>query len=340
MTSLNDGPDHSAIMAPYKNLLLTVAGILLLSFLIIMINQAAQLIQLAMSIHPLFGKALLAVFLLFAAVAVIGTFLLVMRFDKPLAIPDEKDSEAYARYLLKLKQRLKKNRYLINQHYAWDPNQSDLDSIQGAYLLLDEQSQIIIKRSGSEVFLTTAVSQNGSLDSLFVFASLMKLVWQLAMLYHQRPAVRDLVKLYANVFAAVLLARQIDDIDLVAEQLEPVLSSLFGGTVGTLVPGISYIGSFIADSLMEGGLNTLLTLRVGIITQRYCRSLTKTEPRSIGRAASVQACSMLGSIVVENSKRISNALYKALKKAAVHPLIKGKNKFAEMYERMFPEKSH
>lgn len=340
MASTDDKPEGSGIMDPYKNLLLAVAGILLLSFLIIMINQAAQLTQLAMSIHPFFGKTLLVFFLMLATAAVIGTLLLVMRFDKPLILPDEKDPEAYARYLAKLKQRLMKNRYLISQHYVWDPNLSDLDSIQGAYLLLDKQSQAIIKRSGSEVFLTTAVSQNGSLDSVFVFASLMKLVWQIAMLYHQRPAIRDLVKLYANVFAAVLLARQIDDIDLVAEQLEPVLSSLFGGTVGTLVPGISYIGSFIADSLMEGGLNTLLALRTGIISQNYCRSLTRTEPRSLGRAASVQACSMLGSIVVENSKRISNALYKALKKAAVHPLIKGKNKFSEIYEKIFPEKSN
>lgn len=339
MVKPDNEPKLSGTFDPYKNLLLTVASILLISFLIIMINQAAQLVQLAMSIHPIFGKILLAIFLLLGLAAVLGTLLLLARLDKPLPIPDTADGEAYALYLSKLKQRLGKNNYLKSQNYLWDAAKSDLDSVNEALKKLDERSQVLIKRHGSEVFLTTAISQNGSLDSLFVLVTIMKLVWQISMLYNQRPAIRDLTKLYANVFATVLLARQIDDIDLIADQLEPILSSLFGGTVGTIIPGISYVGSFIADSLMEGGLNTILTLRVGIVAQTYCRSLTKIEPRSLGRAATTQACGMLGSIVIDNSKRITDALLKALKRAAVNPLLRGKTKFFELYEKLFTEKT-
>ena len=43
---------------PYKSLVITVAAILLFSFIIIMVNQVAQLINLAMSINPLFGNLL------------------------------------------------------------------------------------------------------------------------------------------------------------------------------------------------------------------------------------------------------------------------------------------
>lgn len=320
---------------PYTNLLTTVATILLVSFGIIMINQAAQLINLAMNISPVFGKVLLVFFLILALAAGIVTISLLTRLEKPLKIPDQSNVEEYSRYLARLKQRLMKNKYLKKKGYVWDETKSDLDSIHEALKLLDEESQHIIKNHGSAVFVTTAVSQNGSLDSIFVFVTVIKLVWRISMLYNQRPAIRDLTKLYSNVFATVLLARQIDDLDLMAEQLEPILSTLFGGTVGTIVPGISYVGSFVVDSILEGGLNTLLTLRVGIITQQYCRSITRVEPRVLGKTATIQACGMLGNIVLENSKRISDALLRAIRNAAVDPFIKGKNKFAGIVDRIF-----
>ena len=65
---------------------------------------------------------------------------------------------------------------------------------------LDVESKNIIKAQATSVFITTAVSQNGSLDSIFVFVSAMKLVWRLSIHYNQRPAISDLVKLYSNVF--------------------------------------------------------------------------------------------------------------------------------------------
>lgn len=153
------------------------------------------------------------------------------------------------------------------------------------------------------MFVTTAVSQNGSLDSLFVFVTVIKLVWRLSTHYHQRPAIRDLIKLYTQIFGTVLMTRQIDDLDLIAEQLEPVLTTLFGGTVGNLLPGVSYVVSFVVDSIFEGSLNTLLTLRVGFIAQSYCRSTVRVEPRKISKMATVQACSLLGTIIGENSKK-------------------------------------
>jgi len=93
--------------------------------------------------------------------------------------------------------------------------------------------------------------------------------------------------------------------------------------------------SFVVDSIFEGSINTLLTLRVGIITQKYCRSLTKTEPRTMRKAASIQACEMLGSIVSENSRRIADALFKAVKNVTVDSLNTSKDKFAGMFDRIW-----
>jgi len=49
---------------PYKNLMLTVALILLVSFVITLVNQISQLVFLASQVHPVFGQVLLWFFIL------------------------------------------------------------------------------------------------------------------------------------------------------------------------------------------------------------------------------------------------------------------------------------
>lgn len=320
--------------SPYKSLVVTVAAVLLVSFAIIMLNQVLQLISLAMDISPVFGSALAVFFAILALGAVIATLLIIARLEKPLSIPDESNEAEYALFLGKLKKRLVKNKYLKSQGFVWETGKTDRETVNEALDLLDKESNRLVKSNASAVFITTAVSQNGPLDSVFVFVTALKLVWKISMLYNQRPAVSDITKLYANVFATVLLSRQVDDLDLVTEQLEPIISTLFGGTVGSVVPGVGYAVSFVVDSVFEGSINTLLTLRVGIITQKYCRSLTKTEPKALRKAATVQACEMLGSIVSENSKRIADALFRAVKNVTVDSLNTGKDKFAGMLDRI------
>mgnify|MGYP000918059805 CR=1 FL=1 len=326
--------------SPYKSLILTVAVVLLLSFVIIMVNQALQLINIAMMVNPLLGKALSVFFLLIVLGTAILTILLLGKLEKPLLIPDEEDQAEYSNYLAKLKKRLMKNKFLRKTGFIWDAGKTDKEILEEALDLLDKESQRIIKGSASAVFVTTAISQNGPLDSIFVFVTSIKLVWNISMLYKQRPALSDLTKLYANVFATVLLARQVDDLDLVTEQLEPVISTLFGGTVGSMVPGVSYAVSFVVDSIFEGSINTLLTLRVGLITEKYCRSLTKAEPVKIRKTASVQACKLLGNIVSDNSKIIADALFNAVKNVTSQSIKKGKDKFAEAFEKLVKKNEH
>jgi len=321
--------------SPYKSLIATVAAILLISFAIIMVNQVLQLISLASSVNPVLGNVLALFFALLALGALIMTFVIMGRLDKPLEVPDVSDEAGYALFLSKLRKRLMKNKYLKSRNFVWQEGLPDKESVEEALSLLDAESRRIIKSNASAVFITTAVSQNGPLDSVFVFVTAVKLVWKIAMLYSQRPAVSDLTKLYANVFATVLLTRQVDDLDLVTEQLEPIISTLFGGTLGSVVPGVGYAVSFVVDSIFEGSINTLLTLRVGVITQKYCGSLTKAEPTTLRKAATVQACEMLGSIVSENSKRIADALFRAVKNVTVDSLSTSKDKFAGMFDRIW-----
>ena len=321
--------------SPYKSLLVTVAAILLASFAIIMVNQVVQLIQTATSIDPNLGKAVLVFFILLALVAAISVIALLIRLEKPLVIPEETNEAEYSRYLAKLKTRLMKNEYLKKSRFDWDTGESDMVLMDRAIRQLDEESLTLIKRESSAVFITTSVSQNGALDSIFVFVTAIRVVWRVSMLYNQRPGIGDLTKLYTNVFATVLLARQIDDLDLVAEQLEPVISSLLGGSLGTLVPGASYVVSFVVDSILEGSINTLLILRVGLITRNYSRTVTKVAPRTIGKMATIEACSLLGNIMAVNSRKIADSLFKALRNATSDSFYKGRKKFTGILDRIF-----
>lgn len=317
---------------PYKTLVLTVATIFLVSFAIIMINQVSQLIQTATAVNPLLGQVLLLFFILLFIFGLLSVAGIIVSLDKPLIIPDVNDKEAYATYISKLKKRLVKNKYLKNNNFIWNPDIDELDQVEEAIELLNQESIRMIKKESSAVFITTAVSQNGSLDSIFVFVSATRLVWQIAMLYNQRPAISDLTKLYSNVFGTVLLSRQIDDLDLLSEQLEPVISSIFGGSVGSIVPGVSFAVTFIVDSLMEGSINALLMLRVGLITQRYLSSITKVDNRTIGKSATIQACNLLGTLISENSKRIVDAIYNSIKNATADAIRKGKKSIFDSFK--------
>lgn len=317
---------------PYKSLLITVATILFVSFAIIMINQISQLIQTATAVNPILGQILLLFFAILALLAAFSVISIMVKLEKPLDIPDENNIEEYSKYITKLKSRLMKNKFIKNNNYLWDNKRPDIEVVNGALMLLDEESLKLIKEESSAIFLTTAVSQNGSLDSIFVFVTATKLVWKIAMLYNQRPAISDLTKLYSNVFGTVLMSRQIDDLDLLSEQLEPVISSLFSGTVGTIVPGVSYAVSFIIDSILEGSINTLLMLRIGLITQKYCGSISKLEQRTLGKAATIQASKLLGTLINENSKKITDAVIKSIKNATADAIHRGKKSIFDNFK--------
>lgn len=317
---------------PYKTLVITVASIFLVSFAIIMINQASQLVQTATAVNPVLGQVLLLFFILLFIFGILSVVGIIVSLDKPLIIPDVNDEEAYTIYIGKSRKRLVKNKYLKNNNFIWNPDLEEIAQVEEALELLNQESIKMIRKEASAVFITTAVSQNGSLDSIFVFVSATRLVWQIAMLYNQRPAISDLTKLYSNVFGTVLLSRQIDDLDLLSEQLEPVISSLFGGSVGSIVPGVSFAATFIVDSLMEGSINALLMLRVGLITQRYLGSITKVDNRTIGKSATIQACSLLGSLISDNSKKIVDAIYNSIKNATADAIRKGKKSIFDNFK--------
>jgi len=292
------------------------AGFLLLLLLII-VNQITQISIASTVLHPTFGRivtiSLSAVFAVIFLAPVVG----FMKLRKPFELPDETDEAACSEYLQKLKTRLSDNKYLSEAGYVFDESKELKPQIEEALEILNRETVKVMNEASSQVFLTTAVSQNGMLDGFFVLVSLSRLVWRISHIFNQRPNAREIYYLYANVAATVLMAREIEDLALLDEQLEPVINSLIGGTLSTMVPGATAFANLVINSVIQGSANAFLTLRVGAMARRYSAAVTKVDKRMLKRSATIEACSLLRSIVQQNSVSIVKAFAVASKRATI-----------------------
>jgi len=275
--------------------------------IVIVANQLIQFAQFARSLHPLAGDIVSIGLVVLAGIVLATPLVLLLRLPKPLIPPDPADSAALETHLIQLRQRLGANR-----NFTSPIDLSARSGVEAAIHQLDAQAERLTKQAASTIFVSTAISQNGRLDTLMVLAAQTRLVWQIAHLYQQRPHWRELLSLYNNVAVTALLVSEIEDLDI-SEQIEPIVASVLGsGAVGVL-PGVGAIAlNILTDSLLEGTANAFLTLRIGSVAKQYCGALTKLEKKSVRRSASVAAAALLGGIVRDSAGVVSKAIINAV----------------------------
>ena len=289
----------------FKKIALSASILILLLFSVFVINQTSQVVQLAEKVGPSFGNLVFWTLLLVYAVLIFIPVFLFLRLPRSLMPPKSEDSPEFDAYFTLLKKRLASNPQLKGLEL------SDRQQVDEALAILAEKSDEIIQQTASTVFISTAISQSGRLDAFLVLSAQSRMVWRIARLYYQRPTLRDIIQLYANVAGTAFLASEFEDVDI-SEQVEPVLSSTLGALVVT-IPGVQLAASILVNSVLTGAANAFLTLRVGIIVRRYCGSLVISEKRALRRAASAEAAKLLGSIVRQGTAKLSKALWKASK---------------------------
>lgn len=304
-----------SLFRPLKKALVYVAFTVMVLFIIFAVNQTAELYALAKGVHPYLGYAALVLAgVAFALILIVPLFALFSLRSRP-EMPGSVDTPEFDRYVLTLKSRLKTNPYLLGQSFVFDESREPKTEVMRALSLLDAEAAKLIKRGASSVFLTTAVSQNGALDSLFVISSLVRMIWDVAHIYNQRPSFREITYLYGNIFATVLMARSVEDLDLMDDQLEPVIASILGGSLGSLIPGTVYVTNLLINSITEGSVNALLSLRVGAMAKRYSGSLVEIDKKDLRRSASMEAIGLLGGIIRDNTTHVIHAFGNAAKGA-------------------------
>lgn len=283
--------------------LLGVLGIA--AFVVMLVNQTAQLVELAARMSPFFGSAVLWVLVTLYAFCILVPLYLLFSLPKPLRAPDSESDPEFPAHLERLGARLRRNPHLSARAL------SSREEIEGGLVTLDGLANERTRQAAAQVFVTTAISQNGSLDTFLVLASQSKLILEIARTYYQRPTLRDLVYLYSNVAATAFVAGELEDIDL-TEQIQPILAAVFGSAAGA-IPGFGAATGLFVNSVTTGSANAFLTLRVGVITRQYCRSVVLPPRRVIRRMALAEATQMLGGIALSGTRRVAAALGSATK---------------------------
>jgi hypothetical protein len=292
----------------FKKMVFLASGLILLLFVVFVINQTAQVVDLAGRVTPGLGRIVFWLLLTIYAVLFLTPVVLFLRLPRSLTPPRNEVAPEFDDYLEALKRRLASNPRLKGVAL------SNRQQIEDALAILAAHADKIIHQAAATVFISTAISQSGRLDAFLVLSAQSRMVWQIARLYYQRPMLRDLVRLYANVAGTAFLASEIQDADI-SEQVTPVLSSALGALAVT-IPGFQLAASILANSVLTGTANAFLTLRVGIIARRYCGSLVVAERRTLRRAASAEAAKSLGSIVAQGTAKLSKALWNASRNRA------------------------
>lgn len=286
-------------------------------FFINVFTQLSRIYEIVLPFSEFGAKTLFFVLLIFFAFLALVPIIIFIKLKKPLEIPDVSDEEAYNNYLIKLKERLTKNKYLKRQNFSFDEEKELRLQIEEALNELDKEADKIIKKSSNMIFISTAVSQNGLLDAFFVLTSLSKMVWEIIHLYNQRPMMKEIVNIYVNVAGTVFMAKEVEDLALLENQLEPVLNSIIGGTLGTIFPGMIALTNFVINSVVQGSANAFLSLRIGIMSKKYSGLRTGEDKRLIRKSATLEACAFIGVIIQSNTAFIIKSFAKASKRATI-----------------------
>ena len=183
----------------------------------------------------------------------------------------------------KLSKLLTTNCYHLNENEKeellkkldWDneAKQTVKDKIKSDLKLRLEKSKSKIQGYATTVFLTTSISQNGKVDSFVISLMNIRMIYEMIMATGFRPKITELVKIYKNVLSTALFSyitsealtgvgtlaiTDAQDISTATDDMD-----LFGLLSKKRVKGV------ILTSLADGMVNTLLTCRIGYITQKY-----------------------------------------------------------------------
>ena len=307
--------------AMLRKIILMIALIFTVLFIIFVINQTNQVVTLASGINIYFGRTVLYTLLTFYALIIIVPLYAILSRPPGLIPPVEAEGDEYQRYIKKLVKRLSRNPHL--KEIELDSEKPDLETLEKALKTLNKEADLKIKEAASGVFIMTAISQYGALDALIVVLAQFRMIWQVSSVYNQRPNLRELLYLYSNVFATAFLATRIENLEILEDQLEPVIASVMGSSLSAFTPALNTAANIITNSVIQGSANAFLTLRVGIIARQYCSAITRPEKISLISNASIQASTMLAIVLGDSTYKVTRAVLKATAKAGKRPFRYG-----------------
>ncbi|MFN3314015.1 MAG: YcjF family protein [Hyphomonas sp.] len=140
---------------------------------------------------------------------------------------------------------------------------------------LDKRVNAIIHAEAVAVGVATALSMNGTVDAFIVLWRNANLVAKVSRIYFGRPHLMGSLRILRDVAAIVVAARALEDV-----------TEITGDVVGSL---LGRMGGLIAGPVMDGGINAMMTLKLGYLAKRRCRSF---KGWSAGQAAAISEAAL------------------------------------------------
>lgn len=274
-------------------------------FALSLVSSIAQLATLADRALPGAGQIVFWLLALLFAGLLLTPAVIYFRLPKPLIPPGDDSPAAQERYRDALRIQLRKNPLLADVQFGTN------DQLPAALMKLGAEADNVVKDSASAVFVSTAVMQNGRLDGLLVLAAQLRMLWRIASIYYQRPSPRQMLYLYSNVGANVLIADNIQNIDF-SELATPIVVSIIPSMKGG-IPGLQGISTLLVNSMANGAANAFLTLRVGLLAKAYCEALTTPSQLAVRQSTTTKALGLVATIVKEQGRRVANKSWETVR---------------------------
>ena len=292
-----------------RKMIIILAVMITVCLVSLIVAGATSLISLADRIHPVAGTIVFWAVCLTAGFFALYCAIAYARLPAALVPPEEDSGPKHDVYLQALRVRLVAN-----------PRTRDLpvvtkEEIERAIATLSAQADLVVRRTASTVFLSTALMQNGRLDGLIVLFTQIQMIGRIARIYVQRPSPRELTRLYANVAGTAFVASGLESLDL-GEMVAPLAVSVVPALKGG-IPGLSGISALLVKCVSNGAANAFLTLRVGEVARRYCELTSRCPAELIRKSATAAAVQHLGRIVRENGALVVKKIWASTGRALI-----------------------
>ncbi|MGE4572220.1 MAG: DUF697 domain-containing protein [Candidatus Izemoplasmatales bacterium] len=161
-----------------------------------------------------------------------------------------------------------------------------------------ELNRMIVEHAET-VYLSTAISQNGRLDSIAVITINLRLIKNLVKKCGFRPSYMSLGKLSVNVLGTAIIAENLEDMDF---------STIFPTSTMNALSEIPLLKT-VTGSFAQGLGNALLSLRVGIICRNFLfMDLKGLSKKDIRKLAFAEAVVLLPRVIGESMKKFPSRL--------------------------------
>ncbi len=236
--------------------------ILFISFILLYFigKEALELYTNLYAVNPYLGYALIiAVVLFLVYFAGIPIYKII---SLPVNIPPAKSRDQESEVVVERLKRFRENPYFREIGFETSTEKSEREQYDECIERLSEKCVEIRKRYVNQLFLSTAVSQNGFLDAILILSANTNMIKEIFYLYNGRTSNRDLVAIGVKVYYSMAISG--------SEAIEYATEEVFSKLSTETMKSIPFIDKIIS-SLADGFVNATLLTRISYITENYCK---------------------------------------------------------------------